>query len=88
MQSYADELRNHLKSGVVVLGLKTAVDKCSILVALTPDLTSRFHAGKLVAELANMIGGKGGGRPDFAQAGGTKPEKLDEALKQIESLLQ
>ncbi|MEI6805440.1 MAG: alanine--tRNA ligase [Myxococcaceae bacterium] len=87
LQSYADELRNHLKSGMVVLGLKTAADKCSILVALTPDLASRFHAGKLVAELANIVGGKGGGRPDFAQAGGTKPEKLDEALRQIESLL-
>lgn len=88
LQSYADELRNHLKSGLVVLGLQTAPEKCSILVALTPDLVSKFHAGKLVAELAEIVGGKGGGRPDFAQAGGTKPEKLDEALKQVESLLQ
>lgn len=87
LQSYADELRNHLKSGLVVLGLQTAADKCSILVALTPDLVSKYHAGKLVGELAQIIGGKGGGRPDFAQAGGTKPEKLDEALKKIETLL-
>ncbi len=87
LQAYADELRNHLKSGLVVLGLQTAPDKCSILVALTQDLLPRLHAGKLVAELAQIIGGKGGGRPDFAQAGGTKPEKLGEALKQIESLL-
>ena len=87
MQSYADELRNHLKSGLVVLGLKIAVDKCSILGALTPDLTSKFHAGQLVSELAKVIGGKGGGRPDFAQAGGTQPEKLEEALRKIDSLL-
>jgi alanyl-tRNA synthetase len=87
LQSYADELRNHLKSGLVVLGLQTAPDKCSILVALTPDLVSKYHAGKLVGELAQIIGGKGGGRPDFAQAGGSKPEKLDEALKQLETLL-
>ncbi|MEI6789880.1 MAG: alanine--tRNA ligase, partial [Myxococcaceae bacterium] len=87
LQSYADELRNHLKSGLVVLGLQTAVDKCSILVALTPDLVPRFHAGKLVAELALIVGGKGGGRPDFAQAGGTHPEKLDEALRQVETLI-
>lgn len=88
LQNYADELRHHLKSGLVVLGLQTAPDKCSILVALTPDLSTRFHAGKLITQLAQIIGGKGGGRPDFAQAGGTKPEKLEGALLQIDSLLQ
>ncbi len=87
LQNYADGLRDHLGSGIVVLGLQTAPDKCNILVAITKDLVGKYHAGKLVAALAEIVGGKGGGRPDFAQAGGTKPEKLDEALKQIETLL-
>lgn len=88
LQTYADKLRNQLGSGIVVLGLETGPDKCNILVALTKDLTKRFHAGKLVGELAKVVGGKGGGRPDFAMAGGTKPEKLDEALGQVKEHLK
>lgn len=87
LQTYADELRNHLKSGLVVLGLQTGPDKCSLLVALTPDLVGRLHAGKIVGQLAEIVGGKGGGRPDFAQAGGTIPAKLEEALLQVEFLI-
>ena len=49
-------------------------------ISVTPDLTSRVHAGKLVKQLAPIVGGGGGGRPDFAEAGGKQPEKLDELL--------
>lgn len=87
LHDYADKLRDHLQSGVVVLGSETGDGKCSVLVALTKDLTSRYHAGKMVARLAEIIGGKGGGRPDFAQAGGTKPEALKQALEAVDSLL-
>lgn len=71
LREQADKLRDQLGSGVVVL---VAADgaKASLLVAVTKDLAgSRVHAGKLVGELAGMVGGRGGGRPDFAQAGGT-----------------
>jgi alanyl-tRNA synthetase len=87
LQLYADKLRNHLQSGIVVLGSASSSDKCSILVAVTKDLSSKYHAGKMVGELAQIIGGKGGGRPDFAQAGGTKSENLDEALKHTGQLI-
>ena len=50
------------------------------VVSVTPDLTGRVHAGKLVKQLAPIVGGGGGGRPDFAEAGGKQPEKLDELL--------
>ncbi len=87
LQHYADKLRDHLQSGIVVLGSASGSDKCSILVAVTKDLSGKYHAGKMVSELAQIIGGKGGGRPDFAQAGGTKVERLDKALKHIGQLI-
>ncbi len=87
LQLYADKLRDHLQSGIVVLGSVSDSDKCSILVAVTKDLSNKYHAGKMISELAQIIGGKGGGRPDFAQAGGTKPEMIDEALKHIQQLI-
>ncbi|MCK6503754.1 alanine--tRNA ligase [Myxococcota bacterium] len=80
LREQADKLRDSLGSGVVVLGT-AAEGKVSLLVAVSKDLAgSRVHAGKLVGALAAMVGGKGGGRPDFAQAGGTQPEHLDAAL--------
>ena len=50
---------------------------------VTKDLTNRFHAGEIVKQVASVVGGGGGGRPDMAQAGGTKPEKLDQALEKV-----
>ena len=79
LRDYADKLRDQLKSGVVVLGTP-ADGKVTLLVALTNDLTGKLHAGKMVGELAAVVGGKGGGKPDMAQAGGQHVEKLDEAL--------
>jgi alanyl-tRNA synthetase len=79
LRSVADTLRDRLGSGVVCVG--SVVDgKVNVVAAVTKDLTRRFHAGKLVQEVAKAVGGSGGGRPDLAQAGGKDPAKLDEAL--------
>jgi len=76
-----------LKSVVVVAG---AADNGKVILAagVTKDLTNQYHAGNILKEVAAVVGGKGGGRPDMAQAGGSKPEKLDEALGMVPSLLQ
>jgi len=87
LRELADLLRHKLGSGVVLLGTERE-GKALLLAAVTKDLTGRFHAGNLIRELAAVVGGKGGGRPDMAQAGGTKPEKLDEALAGIDELLR
>jgi alanyl-tRNA synthetase len=76
----ADELRQTLGSGIVVLG-RAEADKASILVAVTDDLKAKIRAGDLVKELAVLIGGGGGGRNDLAEAGGREPARLDEALR-------
>jgi alanyl-tRNA synthetase len=79
LRDLADSLKNDLGRGVVILGA-AAGDKVQFVVSVTADLAGRVHAGKLVKELAPIVGGGGGGRPDFAQAGGRHPEKLDELL--------
>jgi alanyl-tRNA synthetase len=80
MRELVDSLRIKLGSGVVVLG--AAVDgKASLIVGVTKDLTSRLQAGKIVGLLAAQVGGKGGGRPDLAEAGGSDVGSLDAALK-------
>jgi alanyl-tRNA synthetase len=80
MRELVDSLRGKLGSGVVVLG--AAVDgKVSLIVGVTKDLTSRVQAGKIVGLLAAKVGGKGGGRPDLAEAGGSDVGSLDAALQ-------
>jgi alanyl-tRNA synthetase len=79
LRDLADSLKGQLGSGVVVLGA-VADEKVQFVVSVTRDLTSRVHAGKLVKQLAPIVGGGGGGRPDFAEAGGKQPGKLDELL--------
>jgi alanyl-tRNA synthetase len=88
MRDYADKLRDQLGSGLVVLASATAEKKCALLVAMTPDLTKRLHAGKMVVELAAIVGGRGGGRPDLAQAGGSEPEKIHEVLAAVDGMIQ
>ena len=61
--------------------------KVQIVVAVTPDLTGRIKAGQIVKELAPIVGGGGGGRPDFAEAGGKQPEKIDEMLNASEAVV-
>jgi alanyl-tRNA synthetase len=80
LRTAADTLRDRLGSGVVVLGAETD-GKATLLVAVTKDLEGRLHAGKLVGVLAAHVEGRGGGRPELAQAGGPKLEGIDEALK-------
>jgi alanyl-tRNA synthetase len=80
MRTLVDNLRNKLGSGVVVLG--SAQDgKVALIVGVTKDLTGKVQAGKVVGEIAKMVGGSGGGRPDMAEAGGKDASKLDAALK-------
>ncbi len=79
LRAVADQIRAQIKSGIVVLA-SPADGKVQIVVAVTPDLTSRVKAGQIVKELAPIVGGAGGGRPDFAEAGGKQPEKVDEML--------
>jgi alanyl-tRNA synthetase len=86
----SDTLLARLKSGVVVLGRRDD-GKVGIIVRVSDDLTDRIKAGNVIREIAPIVGGKGGGKPDMAEGGGTLPEKLDEAieasLKVIENLL-
>jgi alanyl-tRNA synthetase len=79
LRAVADRLRERLGSGIVLVG-SVVDDKVNLIAAVTKDLTKRFHAGKLVQEVARAVGGSGGGRPDLAQAGGKEPAKLDAAL--------
>ncbi|MBM3219373.1 MAG: alanine--tRNA ligase [Candidatus Rokubacteria bacterium] len=79
LRAVADRLRERLGSGVVVVG-GSHDEKVNLVAAVTKDLTKRFQAGKLVQEVAKVVGGGGGGRPDLAQAGGKDATKLDDAL--------
>ena len=72
LRQLADSLKAKLKSGVVVLASDND-GKVQIVVAVTPDLTSRIKAGQIVKEIAPLVGGGGGGRPDVAEAGGKQP---------------
>ena len=79
MRTLVDQLRDKIGSGVVVLGSATN-GNVSLIVGVTKDLTSRVQAGKVIAPVAQKVGGKGGGRPDLAEAGGKDPAALDDAL--------
>jgi alanyl-tRNA synthetase len=90
MRTLVDQLRDKLGSGVVVLGSATN-GNVALIVSVTKDLTSKLQAGKIIGPVAQKVGGKGGGRPDMAEAGGNNPQELNAALgesyKVIESLL-
>ncbi|HUF71972.1 MAG TPA: alanine--tRNA ligase [Gammaproteobacteria bacterium] len=86
LRASADQLKDKLGSGVVVLG-GVEGDKVRLVAGVTSDLTDRFKAGEIIKPIASRVGGNGGGRPDFAQAGGTRPEELDSALGLVESTL-
>ena len=82
MRTLIDQLRDKLGSGVVVLG-SASNGNVSLIAGVTKDLTSRIQAGKVVGAVAQKVGGKGGGRPDLAEAGGKNPEALDSALAEV-----
>ena len=82
LRALVDSVRERLGSGVICLG-STQEDKVCLVAAVSKDLTARFNAGKLIQEVASSVGGRGGGRPDLAQAGGKDPAKLDAALRLV-----
>lgn len=82
LRGMVDELKTKLGSGVIALGVAND-GKVGLIAGVTKDLTDRFKAGELVNHLASQVGGKGGGRPDMAQAGGTQPENLAQALESV-----
>ena len=90
MRTLVDQLRDKLGSGVVVLGSATN-GNVSLIVGVTKDLTQKIQAGKVIGPVAQKVGGKGGGRPDLAEAGGKDPAALDSALAEaygvVESML-
>jgi alanyl-tRNA synthetase len=87
LRDMADALRSKIGSGVVVIGTRSE-DNVSLVASVTKDLTARVKAGDLVKKLSAIVGGGGGGRPDFAQAGGKDPEKLPEALAAVEAAVR
>ncbi len=87
IRNLVDQLRTKLGSGVVVLGAPTEDGKVTLIAGVTKDLTTRIQAGKLVGALAAKVGGKGGGRPDLAEAGGNDPSQLDAALASAPQLV-
>jgi len=87
LRTYIDNAKNKLKSGIVVAG-SVADGKVAMAAGVTKDLTKKFHAGNIIKEIAVIVGGSGGGRPDMAQAGGTHTDKLDEALKKAEEIIK
>ncbi len=87
MRQLSDTLLARLKSGVVVLG-RSGEGKVSLIVRTSDDLKSRVPAGQVIKELAPIVGGKGGGKADMAEGGGSQPEKLTEALEASYSIVE
>jgi alanyl-tRNA synthetase len=86
MREFVDQLKAKIGSGIILLGGRSQ-DKVSLIMGITTDLIPQYNANDLIKKIALRIQGTGGGRPDFAQAGGTNTEKLDEALKAIDDIL-
>ncbi len=90
LRTLVDNFRNKIGSGVVIIG-SVADGKVAVIVGVTKDLTGKLQAGKIVGQVAQKVGGSGGGRPDMAEAGGKNPEALDQALREsyatVEALL-
>jgi alanyl-tRNA synthetase len=88
LRDLSDSLKSRLKSGVIALASETPDARVAIVVSITPDLKGRIHAGQVVKEVAPIVGGGGGGRPDFAEAGGKDPSKIDELLTQSRLIIE
>ena len=88
LRSFGDQLRDKLKSGIIILGA-VIEGKVALLSVVTQDLVKKgYHAGKIIGEVAKLVDGSGGGRPDMAQAGGKSVNKLDSALAKSEKLIK
>ncbi|MFO7277093.1 MAG: alanine--tRNA ligase [Pseudomonadota bacterium] len=88
LRNAVDQLKGRLKSAVIVLATVENASKVVLVAGVTSDQTARIKAGELVGQVAARIGGRGGGRPDFAQAGGNDPSRLDEALASVPDLVR
>lgn len=86
LRDMADKFRDTLQSGVVVLGAAHA-GKAMLIAVVTKDLAGKYHAGNIVKEIAQKVDGRGGGRPDMAQAGGNQPENLQAALDYAKEII-
>src|SRR3546814_214022 len=87
LRTLMDQLKNKLGSGIVLLGSASG-DKVSLIAGVTADLTAKVKAGELVNFVAQQVGGKGGGRPDMAQAGGTQPDALPAAIDSVAAWIE
>ena len=88
LRAAVDQLKDRLKSAVVVLASIESPGKVVLVAGVTADQTSRIKAGELAGAVAEQVGGRGGGRADFAQAGGSKPEALDAALESVQEFVR
>ncbi len=87
LREIADQLKEKMGSGFIFLA-GPREDNVTLVSSVSPDLTKRYHAGNIVKEVAPIVGGGGGGRPDFAQAGGKDPSKTDEVLKRVWDIIK
>ena len=88
LRDTVDRMKDKLGTAVVVLGAVTSDGKVRLAAGVTKDATDRIRAGDLIRDIAVLVGGKGGGRPDFAQAGGSDPAALDAALSGVSSWVE
>jgi alanyl-tRNA synthetase len=86
LREMGDKIRDKLGSGIVVLGGEYQ-GKAALLAMVTKDVVENYKAGNIIREVAVIVGGKGGGRPDMAQAGGPNPDKLGEALEAVPGIV-
>jgi len=86
LREFVDQLKGMIGSGIILLGSQIQ-DKVSLIMGVTPDLTERYKANEMIKKVSLHVQGTGGGRSDFAQAGGSNPNQLDEALKSIDELI-
>ncbi|MFZ7110828.1 MAG: alanine--tRNA ligase [Desulfatiglandales bacterium] len=86
LREFSDRVKEKLSSGIVVLGAKKD-DKALLICLVTQDLQDRYKAGQIISRLSEMVGGKGGGRPDMAQGGGSRPENLRKALESVPDII-
>jgi alanyl-tRNA synthetase len=82
LRELAEKLRDRLGEGIVLVGSEHE-GKAQLVLTVSKALTARFKAGDLIRPIAGIVGGSGGGRPDMAQAGGTDPSRLDEAIQAV-----
>jgi alanyl-tRNA synthetase len=87
MREYADQIKEKLRSGIVVLGAEKE-GKAMLICVVTEDLTDRFKAGEIISRISPIVGGKGGGRVDMAQGGGNRPEELEVGLEAVYEIVK